>query len=306
MKLKNFDTIFEIAKSDREKRKVVIVGSGSAQAIGGGFECLDEGLAMPVFVGDKDETFKIIKENGWENKQYEIVGCEEGENPCEKAAQIVNDGYGDCMMKGFVETADFLRPIFSKKYNLKTGATVSLVCFAELPDREKIMAASDPAILTFPDTDTRMHMVENMIQLFHALGDDCPSIGLLSALEIESKGIPDTIEDAELVRRWREEGAMAACNLAGPISYDLMMSKESAAIKGYDCPWCGDFDGVIAPNIVAANILCKTWYVSMKTPQGAVAMGAKVPLIITSRSMPAQERLRGMAMAVAASAGMKR
>lgn len=304
MVLTDYDVIFDLVRGLKELPRVVIAGAESDNVIAGGFECLRERLSFPVFVGDQDKIKRLIAEGGFEDEPCEIVPCLEGEDPCVKAVELVAEGAGDCLMKGLVETADFLRPIVSRKYGLRTGGAITHVGFAKLPNYPKLVALSDCAIIPFPDVDARQHMVENMTGVFHALGVERPNIGLLSAVEVENPSIPDTSEALELVRRWRG-GAMAGCNLAGPISYDLAMSRRSAELKGYDCPWCGDFDGLVASNIVVANVLGKSWQITAETPQGGLVVGAKVPVLVNSRSMEAGDRIRSMAVAMAVAAGQK-
>ncbi len=303
MVLTDYDVIFDMVRGLRELPRVVIAGGESDNVISGGFECLEAGLSYPVFVGNQEKIKELIAAGGYDESKCEIIHCLASEDPCVKAAALVAEGYGDCLMKGLVETADFLRPVMSRKYGLRTGKAITHVGFAKLPNYPKLVALSDCAIVPFPDVDAREHMVENMTSVFHALGVETPNIALLSAVEVENPAIPDTRESLELVRRWREEGRMPGCNLAGPISYDLAVSKRSAQLKGYDCPWCGEFDGMIAPDIVVANVLGKAWQITSETPQGGLVYGAKVPVLVNSRSMEAGDRLRSMAVAMAVAAG---
>lgn len=303
MILKNFDTIFEMVRSYKQPKRMLVVGAESANVLEGAFSSEKEGLALPVFFGHKDKIQQLIEEGGWSEQTYSIVHCEEDKAAAELAAQMVADGEGDCLMKGMIESSDFLRPIVSRKYGLRTGGLVSQVGFAQLPGYNKLIAVSDAAVVPHPDVDKKQHMVENCITAFNALGVETPSIALLSAIEVENPNISDTAESMELMRRWKA-GAMASCHLVGPISYDLTVSKESAQIKGYDCPWCGEFDAIVCPNIVVANVLVKCWNVSFGVPEGGVIMGTKVPIILNSRSMPAGDRLRSTAVAMAVANGL--
>lgn len=302
MILKNFDTVFELARSAASKKHVVVAGAESMNAVGGGFECAKHELATPIFVGQEKRFRQLVEEGSWSGLPYEFVACEEGEDAGEKAVSLVAGGHGDCLMKGSVETADFLRPLVSRKFGLRGDGTLSLVSLAEVPGYDRLLAFSDPAILPFPDMEQRIQMVNNAVSLLHKLGVECPNVALLSALEVVSKAIPDTSESMEMVERWKG-GEMPGCNLAGPISYDLMMSKEAAEVKGYDCPWCGEFDAVICPNIVVANVLGKVLSVSAHSRQAGIVAGAKVPAVLTSRSMSADDRLAAMAFALAVSNG---
>jgi len=304
MILRDFEQVFEMVRGFQQPKRMLVVGAGSKNVLEGAFAGQREGLAVPILIGRRDLILRLVEEGGWEDRPHSILDCEEGKASAELAAGMAAEGEGDCLMKGLIESSDFLRPIVSSKYGLRAGGLVSQVGFAQLPGYGKLVAVSDAAVVPFPDIDKKQHMVENIITAFRALGVERPSIGLLSALEAESPNIPDTSDAVELMRRWRE-GAMSGCDLVGPISYDLAFSRESADIKGYDCPHCGAFDAIVCPNIVVANVLVKCWNVTFGIPEGGVIMGTKVPIILNSRSMPAGDRLRSTAVAMAVADGMK-
>lgn len=301
--LTGFDMVLEQARSAAVRRpRVVVAGAATASAVSGGFECVRAGLATPVFVEREDRFRTALAQGDWAGLDYELIPCGEGEDPCVRAAALVASGGGECLMKGSVETSEFMKPILDRKNGLRSEGVLSLISLIEMPDYGKLMAHTDSAILPFPTPEQRFMMAKNCVDTLHRLGVPHPNVALLSALEFETKAIPDTLEAAALVRRW-EAGELPGCNLAGPISYDLIMSPESAAIKGYECPWCGQFDAIVSPNIVVGNTLTKCLSISSKTPQAGIVAGARVPVVLTSRSMDAGDRMRSMAMALAVAVG---
>lgn len=305
MLIKDYDTIFSMIQDCGKTLKIMIPAAASREVVDGGLECAKAGFGIPVFVGDETLIRNLIEGSQIQDADYEILKAADETEACKKAIEQIRAGNGDCLMKGNMETSDFLRPVLSKEHGLRTDRMLTQIGFAKLPGYHKLIALSDGAILPYPDKEQKWKMIENMAAVFHALGVEKPNIALLSAVEVENPAIPGTKEAAALKERWKNM-ENPGFSLEGPISYDLALSAESARRKHYDCPWCGDFDGLIAPDIVVANVLGKAWQITSHTPQGGLVYGAKVPILVNSRSMGADDRLRSVAVALAVSMGMQK
>ena len=197
---------------------------------------------------------------------------------------MINSGDADCLMRGNSSTRDFLMPVLNKSNHLiQEDALVTHVVFLKIPGLERVLAVSDVTLLLNPPMEARKHVVKNMVKALNAFDVKRPNIALLALVEKPSYQMRDTVEDQTMVRE-NEKRPFADCNLYGPIAYDLIVSKEAARLKGYDCPCCGEFDGVVVPNLAMGNILTKVLQRSAGASGCGVLVGARIPIAITSRA----------------------
>jgi len=157
------------------------------------------------------------------------------------------------------------------------------IAICSMPEYPKLIAISDVTVNVRPDPSQKKGIIRNMVETLEAVGYKTPNIALLSLVEKVNFHIKDTVESEELIKRHKEK-PIADCNLVGPIAYDLILSKEAARLKGYDNPLCGEFDGIVSPSLMAANLIVKSWQMHAKAQTCSVVVGAKIPVAITSRS----------------------
>jgi phosphotransacetylase len=199
-----------------------------------------------------------------------------------------------------------MKAIVAKENGLvPQGRKLSLIGFYETPKYHKLFAVSDMGLNTYPDLAGKRLIIENAVQLLHALGIENPKVAVLSSVEKVNPKMPDAVDGAQL-KLMNARGEITGCTVEGPISFDLATSREAAAIKGYDSPVAGDADLLIVPDIAAGNILvkCLTGFCGALTA-GAV-LGARVPVILTSRSAEAADKYYSIALAACAAAGVLR
>ena len=152
-----------------------------------------------------------------------------------------------------------------------------------MPEYPKLIAIGDVTVTVRPTLAQKKDILRNMVDTLRYVEDETPNIALLALVEQPSFHMNDTIEARDLVKE-HQRHAIAACNLVGPIAYDLILSKEAARLKGYDNPLCGEFDGIVAPSLLAGNLIVKGWQMHAHARTCGVIVGAKIPVAITSRS----------------------
>lgn len=204
-------------------------------------------------------------------------------------------------MKGKLETGQFMKAIVKKENGLLAGGLLSLVGLYEHSNYHKLLAVTDQGLNTYPDLNGKKNIVINAVKLMRSLGVDEPKVAVLAAVEKVNPKMPESVDGAEL-KKMNQEGEITNCIVEGPISFDLAIKQGAAAIKGYESPVAGDADILVVPDIAAGNILvkCMTDYAGAMT--AGTILGAKVPVIVTSRSAEASDKYYSIALAAYAAA----
>ena len=283
MALTSFDQIVERAKQSFRKERVVIAGADSENILLGAFEAQDAGFATPILVGEKEKILPMLEKLGLKDKPYRLVATQPGNNVVQAAIDLINDGEGDVLMRGNTQTRDFLMPLLDKKNNLRTEKRLTHIDLVSMPEYHKLIAIGDVTVTIEPTLQQKREIIQDMSEMLHELGYEKPGIALLSMVEQVSYHMRDTVEAQRLVME-HNNNPIANCELVGPVAYDLILSKEAARLKNYTNPLAGDFDGIVAPSLLAANLIVKCWQMHAHARTCGVVIGAKVPVALTSRS----------------------
>ena len=283
MEMKNFDQIVERAKRSFRKMRVVIAGADAENILLGTFEAQDAGFATPVLVGEAEKIEPMLERLGLKDKTYRLVATQPGEDVVQAAVNVIRRGEGDVLMRGNTQTRDFLMALLDKKNELRTDKRLVQIDLVSMPEYPKLIAIGDVTVTIEPNLQQKKQIIRSMAETLEAVGYDKPNIALLSMVEEVNYHMKDTMEAQQLVRS-HADTPIANCNLVGPIAYDLILSKEAARLKGYDQPLCGEFDGIVAPSLLAGNLIVKCWQMHAKAKTCGVVVGAKVPVALTSRS----------------------
>jgi len=283
MALKNFEPIVERAKQISQPKRVVIAGADSENILLGAFEAQDAGFVTPVLVGEESKIVPMLERLGLKEKPYRLAATQPGEQVAQVAVDLVNQGEGDMLMRGNTQTREFLLPLLVPENGLRTDKLLTHIDLVCMPEYPKVIAIGDVTVTIEPNLQQKKLIIRNMVETLQAVGYEKPNIALLSMVEKVAFHMKDTVEAQELVREHRQR-PIAGCELVGPIAYDLILSKEAARLKGYDCPLCGEFDGIIVPSLLAGNLIVKCWQMHAHAQTCGVVIGAKVPVALTSRS----------------------
>lgn len=296
MELHNFNEMMAMTSSLGKKCTMAVAGAGIPSAIDAVLDAYDHGVADAVLVGETEVIRSLLTERGRNVSDFNIVKTAAGQTPAETAVEIIKQGDADFLLKGMVETSDLFRPVVKKENGLRTGRTISHVAFYQLPFYHKLLITTDGGICAYPDLNKKKDIIVNAVNTLHCLGYESPKAAVLCCKEHVDEHMPETM-DAAALKEMCGRGELGNCCVEGPISYDLAMSRERAVIKKYDVPYCGDFDVLVSPNVHAGNILGKCLELLPGVTLASYVAGAGIPIVLTSRAAPAEEKLRCIALA---------
>ena len=295
----NFDFVVEKAKAVEKPIRVAIAGADAENILKGAFQAEAAGFVELILVGDENKITAMLKDLSLMARKYTIVNIEAGKNVVQAAIDLIKAGKADVLMRGNTQTRDFLLPILDKKNGLlRSDRLLTHITMLKLPDYPRILAISDVTIIPDPDINKRKHIIQNLVGTLKALGYERPNVALLSLVEKPAFHMIDTVEAQTIVHDHHEK-PIADCELVGPIAYDLIISKEAARLKGYDCPLCGEFDGIVAPNLLTGNLLVKALQMHDRASGCGVIVGANIPIAITSRSDSQEQAFLSLAVCAA-------
>ncbi len=281
---KEFQAIIDKARSLDHPMRVAVAGADAENILTGLFEAESEGWVKPVLVGNYEKIRTVLEKIGCQDRKYDIQPIADGTSPVRFSIEMINAGGADVLMRGNTQTRDFLMPVLNKANHLLVkDALVTDIVLLKVPGYDRILAISDVTLLIAPSAEARVEVARNMVQVLKSFGIEKPNIALLAMVETPAFHMRDTVEDQTIVRRHQKE-PIADCNLVGPISYDLIISKEAARLKNFDCPYCGEFDGIVVPNLMSGNLLVKVLEHNAGAMGGGVLAGARIPIAIVSRS----------------------
>ena len=250
-----------------------------------------------VLVGSKEKTLEAARSVNMDISECEIIDEPDAAQACKKAVAIVSSGEAQALMKGLVDTSVIMKAVLEKEAGMRTGRVLSHLAVFELPTYHKLLYVTDAAINVAPDINTKKEIIENACQTVAKLTAREPKIALLAAKEKADPKLPLTMEAAELVT-WYKEGGISGCIIDGPLALDNAVSEESVKIKGISSPVGGDADILVCPNIESGNILYKSLAFLAGAKNGGVVLGAKRPVILTSRADSTESKLISIALGI--------
>jgi phosphate acetyltransferase len=263
--------------------RTVVVHPCDETSLRGTIEAAELGLIIPILVGPKDK--------------YELVDAEHSDDAAAKAVQLIHEAKGELLMKGSLHTDELMRAITSSKTGLRTARRISHVFVMDVPTYAETLFITDAAINIFPDLDTKRDIIQNAIDLFTQTGLGTPRVAILSAVETVTSKIPSTIEAAALCKM-AERGQITGGILDGPLAFDNAIDPQAAKIKGIDSPVAGRAQILVVPDLEAGNMLAKNLSFLAQADAAGIVLGARVPVILTSRADSVRTRMASCAVAV--------
>ncbi len=293
-----FDPIVAKAKASGKAHRVVIAGADAENILLGAFRAQEDGFASPVLVGEASKVLPMLDRLGLKDRPYRLVETYPGDSVTQVAIELINKGEGDILMRGNVQTREFLMPLLDKRNGLRTKRLLTHIDLISMPDYPKMIAIGDVTVTIEPNRNQKKDIINNMVDTLRIVSDKKPNIALLALVEKTSFHMKDTIDAHDLVLEHAKH-PIAECNLVGPIAYDLILSKEAARLKGYDCEHCGNFDGIVAPSLLAGNLIVKGWQMHAGAQTCGVVVGAKCRVALTSRSDAPEVSYNSLALCAA-------
>ena len=262
----------------------------------GAIAARDNGLITPILVGPKDKINAAANEAGLDISGCEIIDAAHSHEAAKLAVSLVHEGRAQALMKGALHTDEIMGEVVHKTRGLRTERRMSHVFVLDVPTYPKPLLISDAAINIFPDLETKADIIQNAIELGHALGVDLPKVAILSAVETIYPKIPSTVEAAALCKM-AERGQITGGLLDGPLAFDNAVSKAAAETKGIVSEVAGDPDILIAPDLEAGNMIAKQLMYLAGADSAGLVLGARVPVMLTSRADGTLSRVVSAALA---------
>lgn len=251
-----------------------------------------EGYLTPVLIGPAAAVEAALA--GLDVVEpYVLHDCPEGANPAEVAVRLVREGEADFILKGLMQTPDLLRPILNKETGLNERSFITHFGLMQIAGYHKLLAMSDSAVIPYPSLADKARIVTVCTEALRSLGIEHPVVAALCAVESVSPKMPETL-DAEELASMSARGEFGDAVVVGPISYDLATSHEAARIKGYDSPYAGEADLLLVPQMVTGNVMSKIWNADERNLLAGCLIGARVPVGLTSRSAPMEQKLASL------------
>ena len=297
--MKILETLLDGALKGKTRRIAVPVAN-HAEILGCIARASELKIASFAIIGDPDETKAAADACGANISSADIIPETDPVRACEKAAQMASSGDADVLMKGQVQTADFMRAALNKSLGLiPSGGLLSHVGVFEFDGYHKPLILSDAGINIAPDIDQKARILLNAIRLASAIGILKPKVACIAAVEKVSPKMQSAV-DADAMKSRGKTGEFGGAIVSGPMGFDLAVSKAAAATKEYTDPVAGDADIILAPGIDAGNALYKCLTMLVKAQNAAIVMGANVPVVMTSRADSEDAKLYSIALAAKA------
>jgi phosphate acetyltransferase len=262
----------------------------------GAMEAAEQRLLTPILVGPAQRIAALAKAGGIDIRGTEIVDVPHSVAAAEKSVELVREGKAELLMKGSLHSDEILAAVARRDGGLRTGRRISHVFIMDVPTHAQTLFITDAAVNIAPDLMAKRDIVQNAIDLFAALGLGVPKVAILSAVETVNPSIPSTIEAAALCKM-AERGQITGGVLDGPLAFDNAISLEAARIKGIKSPVAGQAQILVVPDLEAGNMLAKNLSFLSGADAAGIVLGARVPVILTSRADNVRTRLASCAVA---------
>src|SRR6059058_1207560 len=266
-------------------------------ALTGAVEAYEHGLIAPTLFGPADVIREIAASAGVDISKLEIVDAATGPAAAAKAVEFVRTGRAEILMKGSLHTDELMGAVVSREKGLRTGRRISHVFVMDVPTYHKVLLVTDGAINIAPTLEDKVDICQNAIDLAVSLGLAQPKVAILAAVETVNSKMTATLDAAALCKM-ADRGQITGGLLDGPLAFDNAISKAAATTKGIKSEVAGDPDILLAPDLEAANILAKQLSFLANADSAGLVLGAKVPIILTSRADSVRSRIASCAVAV--------
>jgi phosphate acetyltransferase len=285
--------------------KVAVAHPCDESSMRGVAEAMRLNLIDPILVGPVERMRRAADEVGLEIGRVELVGAEHSHAAAEKAVELVRAGRAEALMKGSLHTDELMTAVVSKTGGIRTERRISHCFIMDVPGHPDPLIVTDAAVNIAPDLDAKVDIIQNAIDLAHAMGVEQVRVAILSAMETVTSKVPSTIEAAALCKM-ADRGQITGAVLDGPLALDNAISPEAAAIKKIASLVAGRANILVVPDLEAGNMLAKSLSFLAKADAAGIVLGARVPIILTSRADSLISRLASCAVAVMVAAAKRK
>ncbi len=276
------ELLIEVKK--KPKKTIAVAMADEHEVLAAISHAHNEGIVDAVLVGDKESIIRTGKEINVDATQFDIVQADNENQSVVRAIQLVRERLADTLMKGRCSSATLLKGVLDKQHDVRTGKLLSHCAVLQIPKYHKLIFMSDGGMNIYPDLDAKVGIIDNSVACAQMLGIETPKVALIAAIEkVNYKSMPCTI-DAAVLTKMNHRGQIKNCIIDGPMALDNAISKSACETKGIDSPVGGDADVLIMPNIESGNVFYKALSYFADTKTAGIVLGAKVPIIMTSRA----------------------
>ncbi len=278
------------------KKKVCVAAAADEEVLQAVKEARDCGFLEPVLVGAEEEIREQARKVGLSLAGVEVVDVPDAREAALEAVRLVRAGRAHVLMKGLVNTTDFMRAVLHPEFGLRTGKLLSHLAVFEVPGWERLIFNTDGGINVAPDLEQKVAIIENAVQFLRRLGWEQPRVALLAASEVINPKVPATV-DAALIAKMAAAGQIRGAVVDGPMALDVAVSEEAARHKGIASPVAGEAELLVNPTVEVGNVFGKALIYFAGARMAGVVLGASVPIVLTSRASSAEEKLYSLAVA---------
>ena len=250
-----------------------------------------------LWLGQRPRSITSLANTTSISASVKLVDVAHSDAAASKAVELIRAGQGELLMKGSLHTDELMRPVTASATGLRTERRISHVFIMDVPTYPETLFITDAAINIFPDLDAKRDIVQNAIDLFTQIGLGKPRVAILSAVETVTTKIPSTIDAAALCKM-ADRGQITGAILDGPLAFDNAIDPEAARIKGIHSPVAGRAQILVVPDLEAGNMLAKNLVYLSKADSAGLVLGARVPIVLTSRADFVRSRMASCAAAV--------
>lgn len=295
MNIRNLSQLMDEAKKLNTK-KLAVACAADHEVILAVSNAVKEGIVDPILIGNGKEIEALLVEEKQDLSNYTIVDIDDKVEACREAVRMVSSHEADVLMKGLVDTSIILKAVLDKEIGLRTGKVLSHTMVMEVPGFDRLMYLSDGAMNLTPNLAQKKEILENTVEVCHALGNEDPKVAVLAAVEKVNPKMPATV-DAHELEEMNKRGEITGCTVGGPFALDNAVSAEAAAHKGIDHPVAGKADVFIVPFIEVGNVFYKSLVFMGSTQSAGIICGAAAPIVLTSRADSDVAKLNSIALA---------
>lgn len=293
--IKSFDELLKKA-SEQPIKKVAVAVAEDKPVLEAVKDAKEKGIANAVLVGNVDKIKAIAEEINMDLSKFELVDVKDMKKAALKAVELVSTGKADMVMKGLVDTANFLRAVLNKEVGLRTGKLMSHVAVFEIPKFDRLIFLTDVAFNMYPELKDKVDIITNAVSVAHAVGIEMPKVAPVCAVEVINPAMQPTL-DAAALSKMSDRGQIKGCIVDGPLALDNALSEQAAAHKKVTGPVAGKADILLLPNIDSGNIMYKTLTYASDSKNGGILVGTAAPVVLTSRNDSHETKMNSIAMA---------
>ena len=293
--IKNFEELLQTAQK-QNKMRLAVAAAQDSDVLGAVVKAAELGIIEPILVGDKAQILEIAKNDNLSIEGFQLIETADLYEAAAVSVRLVKDGQADFLMKGLLDTAILLKAVLDKENGLKTDSQLSHVMIYDVPAYHKFVYLTDGGMNITPTLEEKVKIVKNSIDVAKALGVETVKVACIAAKEKVNDKMPATVDAKALEDLCKAGGFGEGVIVEGPLAFDLAVSREAAEIKGFKSEIAGDTDILMVPNIEVGNGIGKALTYMAKAESAGVIMGAKVPVVLTSRADSYEAKLNSIAL----------